>query len=190
MVRTLLFSIIFSILLIANETSETNQTSISDLNLSDLNLSDLNLSDLNLSDLNLSDTNTGVISDILGNVTLEGNETIGNIINELNNTTDFVKDLTNELQSYVKPIDDIVNEFKGSVSDITDALDGIKDILETKGLPDEINDTTSKEKETYDEYVKVNNLKLYDISSTILMQQKIPPATFELKKLQKEEYYK
>ena len=113
------------------------------------------------------------------------------MIKELNNTTDFVNNLTNELENYSsKTIDDITNKFKDKISDITSLLKDIKDILNSKGLADEVNDTTSKEKETYDEYVKVNNLKLYDISSTILMQQKIPPATFELKKLQKEEYYK
>ena len=129
--------------------------------------------------------------DILNNVTLEGNETKDDLIKELNNTTDFVNNLTNELENYSsKTIDDITNKFKDKISDITSSLKDIKDILNSKGLADEVNDTTSKEKETYDEYVKVNNLKLYDISSTILMQQKIPPATFELKKLQKEEYYK
>ena len=172
MVRSLLFSILLSILLVAGDENYSN--------LKDNLTNEIK----NAIDSNKTD-------DILNNVTLEGNETKDDLIKELNNTTDFVNNLTNELENYSsKTIDDITNKFKDKISDITSSLKDIKDILNSKGLADEVNDTTSKEKETYDEYVKVNNLKLYDISSTILMQQKIPPATFELKKLQKEEYYK
>ena len=172
MVRSLLFSILLSILLVARDENYSN--------LEDNLTNEIK----NAIDSNKTD-------DILNNVTLEGNETKDDLIKELNNTTDFVNNLTNELENYSsKTIDDITNKFKDKISDITSLLKDIKDILNSKGLADEVNDTTSKEKETYDEYVKVNNLKLYDISSTILMQQKIPPATFELKKLQKEEYYK
>jgi len=172
MVRSLLFSILLSILLVARDENYSN--------LEDNLTNEIK----NAIDSNKTD-------DILNNVTLEGNETKDDLIKELNNTTDFVNNLTNELENYSsKTIDDITNKFKDKISDITSSLKDIKDILNSKGLADEVNDTTSKEKETYDEYVKVNNLKLYDISSTILMQQKIPPATFELKKLQKEEYYK